>query len=461
MFVNGAYNFTADTRGNLKVAYTEALQNDQFFSLPTTQLATGGVGNDLGGKVQTTEIFGSLTSKITKDLKVLASWRYEEKRDKTPLRTYGIPNNTGAYSSFQYNNPESYFANWGKLEANYNLGMGYGLSAGVDYTDKTNTDALNQNNYVMARKEVNELTYRLALRKSMSETLNGTVSVAHSERDGSEWHAAHHDAVGEIWAIYPIYQADRKRDKVRTMIDWMAAEGLDLQFAYEAYFDKYSRSVSGLEKGEGQVFSLDANYIVNDNWKVNAWYSKQTGDAQQTSRGAVCSDRNSASGAAVPDGNSNCSVTTYRTAATNTTSWNLIDWGANLKTNSDQFGLALNGKVKLVELGAQYLYAKDRGEQKISGVPATTVINNGGEQTAGVAANMGVMPDTSYTQSTFKLYGAYPLAKATKLRLDYIYDLRKMDDYTWQSFVYGDGTRVFVDPKQTTQIIGLSLIQSF
>ena len=74
---------------------------------------------------------------------------------------------------------------------------------------------------------------------------------------------------------------------------------------------------------------------------------------------------------------------------------------------------------------------------------------------------MGILPDTSYSQSTFKLFGIYPLAKDSKLRLDYIYDLRKMDDYTWTNWVYADGTKVYVDPNQVTQIIGLSLIQSF
>ena len=74
---------------------------------------------------------------------------------------------------------------------------------------------------------------------------------------------------------------------------------------------------------------------------------------------------------------------------------------------------------------------------------------------------MGVLPDTKYTQNTLRLNGTYPLDKATKVRLDYIYDLRKMDDYTWSNWVFADGTRVYVKPEQTVQVIGLTLTHAF
>ena len=92
-FVNSAYNFTEDTRGNLKISYSQGIQNDQFGYQPGN-LGIGGItaaspqyipavtGGSLDGKVQTTEIFASLTSKVTKDLKLLASWRYEDKTTK-------------------------------------------------------------------------------------------------------------------------------------------------------------------------------------------------------------------------------------------------------------------------------------------------------------------------------------------------------------------------------------------
>lgn len=420
-FVSGAYNFSPDTRANLKVSYSDARQNDGFFSGQPTMT---GIGTSLNGEVRTTEVFSSVTSRINKNLKLLASWRYEDKVDKTPIRQY-VPTSFGE----PYNNPESHTANWGKLEADYRLGGGYSVTAGVDYTNKASLE--------WERNKVSETTTRLAVRKNMGETINGTVSVAHSDRTGSEWTTA------SAPPIYPVYLADRKRNKIRGMVDWAVTEALSLQAAYEGYFDDYSKSTYGLDSGKGQVFSLDGTYLISDAWKMNAWYSRQNGDSHQNMQGAVCSSLN----------NANCTANTPRTGP-------LIQWDANLKLNSDQVGFGLNGKVQKVDLGAQFLFARDANKQQINGIPATTPCSVTGCP-APVAAGMGVLPDTKYTQNTLRLNGTYPLDKATKVRLDYIYDLRKMDDYTWSNWVYADGTKVYVKPEQTTQIIGVSLSHQF
>lgn len=425
-YVNGAYNFTKDTRASLKVAYSEGRQDDTFLS---GQATLPGIGANLMGVVRTTEVFSSITSRINKDLKLLASWRYEDRQDKTPIRLFATSTSAGVTTNY-YNNPMSQVANWGKLEADYRIGGGYSLTAGFDYTDKSSLE--------WDRHRVSETTSRLALRKTMSETVNGTLSLAHSERTGSDWSG------GSAPPIYPVYLADRNRDKVRGMIDWAASENLDLQFAYEAYFDDYRKSTYGLDSGKGQVFSLDGSYTLSDIWKMNAWYSRQLGESSQNMQGAVCTTGN----------NSNCTVNTFRTGT-------LVPWDATLKQSSDQFGFGVNGKIKMVLVGAQFLYSQDTNKQLISAMPATTCTNATCSTTGVVASGMGVLPDTKYTQNTLKLNATYPVTKATRVRLDYIYDLRKMDDYTWSQWVYADGTKVFVKPDQVTQIIGLSLLHSF
>ncbi|WP_162888721.1 MtrB/PioB family decaheme-associated outer membrane protein [Dechloromonas sp. HYN0024] len=417
IYVNGAYNFTDSTRGSLKVAYSEGRQNENF--LFRTDVNPG-IGSNLDAKVQTTEAFASLTSRITKDFKLLGSWRYEDKSDKTPVRLF--------YTGYP-NNPESHVANWGKAEADYRIGGGFSINGGFDYTHKRSLE--------WERREVEELTTRLSLRKSMGETVNGTITLAHADRTGSDWE-------GGNPTIYPVYLADRQREKVRGMVDWSPAERLNLQFAYEAFFDKYTKSAYGLDSGEGQVFSFDANYDISDNWKLNGWYSKQTGNIQQNMQGAVCS------------GTGTCAsgTTTFRTGG-------LIQWDAKLNQDSDQFGFGITGKLSVFDVGAKYFYTRDLTKQEISPLPATTCLNAACTSTGVVATGMGIIPDAKYTQNTFSLYGTYQVSKATKLRLDYIYDLRKMDDYTWQNWVYADGTRIYVKPEQTTQIFGISLIQSF
>ena len=399
-YVNGAYNFSTDTRANLKLAYSEARQDDNFL---TGQPTLAGIGPNLAGKVQTTELYSSITSRVTRDLKLLASWRYEDRRDTTPVVTF--------YSTGVTNSPESHVANWGKVEADYRLGAGYSLTAGADYSNKSSLQ--------WDRHKVTETTTRAAIRKTMSETVNGTLSVAHSERTGSDW-------IGSTaLPLYPVYLADRTRNKIRAMVDWAVTESMNLQAAYEAYFDDYRRSTYGLDSGQGQVVSLDGNYLLNDRWKLNAWYSKQVGESKQFMQGQYCSS-------------ANCVTKPAK-----------VPWNANLTQNGDQIGFGVTGKYMMFDVGANYMFTQDRGKQEISALPSDAI------------SGMGVLPDTKYTQNTLRLNGIYPVSKATKVRLDYIYDVRKMDDYTWTNWVYADGTRVFVKPEQTVQVIGLSLTHAF
>lgn len=419
-YVSGGYNFSKDTRATLKAAYSEGEQRDAF----ATGAAAGmlpvnpGLAPNLEAKVKTTEVYGSLMSRVTKDLKLSGSWRYEDKKDDTPVRTF--------YSSTSlegYYNGESRTINHGRLDADYNLGRGYGLTAGVDYNDKNLKLPIGDT----ARQSVTERTGRLALRKSMSETVNGTATFAHSERKGSDWESPLPD-------IFPTFLADRTRDSLKGLVDWSATQNLDLQVAYEGYRDDYSKSNFGLDKGNGQILSFDASYVMNETWKGNAWYSKQLGESKQFASGKYCVGTNA-----------NCPFGSPSLSAT-------VPWDATLESNSDQFGFGVNGSIRAVEVGAQYLYSYDTSKQKLN-VP----YGIGGAPVPGT----GILPDVKYKVQTLKLFGSYPLAKATKVRLDYIYDLRKMDDYTWTNWVYADGTRVFQDPKQTTQLIGLSLIQAF
>lgn len=425
-YAAGAYNFSKDTRANLKVAWSEGRQDDSFL---IGQPTLAGIGSSLNAKVQTTEVYSSITSRLTKDLKVLASWRYEDRQDKTPIRIFGTSTSNGVTTNY-LNNPESHTANWGKLEANYRLGAGFNLTGGFDYSNKSSKE--------WERHDVSELTSRLAVSRSMGDTLNGTLSFAHSERKGSEWNN------GTTPPILPVYLADRNRDRVRGMLDVAATEALNIQFAFEAYVEDYNKSTYGLDKGQGQIFSVDSTYAISDVWKLNAWYTKQNGETRQYAQGAVCTTGNG----------SNCTVNTFRTGT-------LVQWDANLKQDSDQFGLGLNGRIARVDVGAQLLIYQDVNKQEMSKMPATTCTNATCSTTGTVAAGMGVLPDTKYTQNTFKLFGMYPVSKATRVRLDYIYDMRKMDDYTWSNWVYADGTRVYVKPEQTTQVIGLSLLHSF
>lgn len=82
-YLSGNYAFSDTTRSNFKLAYTHATQNQAFAGLglmPTNPALTS-----LNGVVDTTLAQFGLSMRPIKDLSVNASFRYEDRADKTPL----------------------------------------------------------------------------------------------------------------------------------------------------------------------------------------------------------------------------------------------------------------------------------------------------------------------------------------------------------------------------------------
>ncbi len=459
LFVNGAYNWSDDTRSTFSASQSFGVQNDAFIPgvlitpvtsklcdvtppVNTTNTACPSTVTsrlNLGGRVDTTNLGASLTSRITKEFSILASWYFEDRKDKTPLDNYLIDYGHGGHA--YTNNPDSMKTNRGKVEANYRLPHGYRVTAGYDYDQKQYL-GMAEEGY---RDKIEEGTYRLSLRKSMSENLNGSVTLAHSDRTGSDWGSTPNN-LGDHW-IAPVQFSDRKRDKVKFMLDWEPIDRLNFQFSYEGSQDDYTTRINnmGLDSGRSELYTLDANYLIGDNWNINAWYSLGDNKIRQNER------QNPRSVDSVTAENTQTCAGTSATLTCN-------PWTANLKLRSEALGVGVNGKLTAkLNIGARYMYSQDRNVYDI----AIGAVQAGSNANSQVLYGAGSLPDTNYSVNTFQLFGRYALARSTAVRLDYIYDVRKMDDYTWSSWRYSDGTTVFVSPKQTTQILGLSLIQSF
>ena len=101
------------------------------------------------------------------------------------------------------------------------------------------------------RANTEENAWRAELRKGLTETLSGSVSFAHLNRDGSTWLPAEGPAAA-TWPINflnPVPFSDRKRDKWKLVLDWLPTESTSLQLNYEHSKDNYGASTAGLGMG--------------------------------------------------------------------------------------------------------------------------------------------------------------------------------------------------------------------
>lgn len=409
LHLSGGYNFTTTTRGNFKVAYARATQNDAFITGANVPLAPG-IGANLDGRVDTTLVQAGITARPMPKLSLLANLRYEDRDDRTPVRLYNTLA-TGTSTFNGENEPRSIKKTSGKLEASYALPMNFRLTGGVDYEQKERS--VSPVRIVSHRDKTDETSYRVELRHTLSETVTGALAYVHSDRGGSDFlTTVLNNGTAGSNLIAPIHLADRKRDKVRLSVNWTPTEQLGLQFMLEEAQDKYSaRDALGLgpQKGKAQNYSLDASYTFSEKWQATAWASHNDNRMDQTS--AV-----SASAAQI--------------------------WAAALRNRGDAFGLGVQGKPNArLEFGADLSYSNITDEYR---------------QQAVTGAARTSLPDVSTKLTSLKLFGKYALQKNAGLRLDYIYDRFNTNDWTWTTWTYTDGTTLTQNPTQTTNFLGIS-----
>lgn len=425
--IAGGYNITSTTRATFKLSRARLTQNEGFIVAPSAFVPRG----DLGGRIDTTQFQLGLSSRPTPKLNLRADLRYLDRNDKTPIYPYFTfnattlltPANSPTATNDGRNEPRSNTNLVGKLEASYALPQGLRLIGGLDYDlRRRNTSDVRVVSY---RRETEETSYRVELRRAIADTATGSLSYVNSRRTGSDWVTTTtlNGASGSN-LISPLHLADRDRDKVRAVLDWSPTEPLSLHFTADGALDRYGGRTLGPRRGTAQLYSADASYAFSEAWQASAWWSRGDTRARQT----------------------DCVAASAVGVCPNTAASPL--WEANLRNLSDAIGLGLKGKPSgVLEIGADLQYSKERNEFR---------------QTAAVPAAIGTpLPDVHYDRTTLRLYGKYALQKNAGLRLQYVYDRFKTDDFTWTTWVYTDGTTVRQDPLQRVHFIGASYYYEF
>jgi MtrB/PioB family decaheme-associated outer membrane protein len=415
LYLTGGYSFTPTTRGMFKVSYSRAVQDDAFVT--GVPLAPG-IGSNLGAKVETTFAQVGLTARPLPKLALRANLRYEDRDDRTPILTYFTPA-TGTTNG--QNEPRSHKTTAGIAEASYSLPMGFRVTGGLGYDERRrNTNPIRSVSY---REKTEETSWRVEVRRSLSESINGALSFVRSDRDGSPF-------LGNVLAngtpgsnlIAPLHLADRERDKWRLSLDWTPVDALSLQFFFDDARDSYGARTAqnlGPRSGKAQNYSLDAALTVSEALKFTAWYSRNDNRAEQ----ATCAN---ASTAGVCPG----------------TAGNPL-WAAQLRNLGESFGIGVHGKpMERLKIGADLTFSDIKDEFRQQAITAGATVNS--------------LPDIKTNNTTLKLFADYAIQKNTGIRLNYVYDRWSSNDWTWTTWSYSDGTRLSQDSPQKVHFIGVS-----
>ncbi|OFZ84799.1 MAG: hypothetical protein A2W21_08305 [Betaproteobacteria bacterium RBG_16_66_20] len=458
VFVNGGYNFTPTTRGTFKVSYSKVTQDEHLPTADITGLASALSPKNLSGRLDTTLVEAGLTARPMPDLSIAANLRHRNFADKTPI--FGVVFSTSSpFPATVYNTPFSYKNNVGKLEATYRLSQGYSLLGGIEINNQDRWVPTLGTLYVPFRAKQDETTYRIQLRKSMSETVNGSIAYAHSKRDGGSYRLP-----GDTYEdrVNPLNIANRKRDKWRAMLDWSPMDKLSLQFVIEDSRDKYSGLEFGLQNGKGKLYSVDANYRVSEDWQIHAWYSRdETKSREITEREAAA-------------------ASTSTTSATALSDFAEADKFNELSEKGDSIGVGVRGMAfGKLKIGAdlEQFRSVNKYQQSLtlqSAGNAYPFLLNATSTTVTPG-----LPDITNKMLRLKLFAQYPIQKNADLRFNLIYERWRTDDWSWTMFpatgaapfsyngggstgtATTDGTTVTQNPKQSSTFAGIRYIYRF
>lgn len=408
----GGYNFSKTARLSFKVSDGVATQDDEFID-GVSKLASN-TRTNLGGRIESSQAFVNFTAQPLDPLTLTANFRYEDRDDQTAVTQYisSGTNNSGL------NQVYSYQAKRGSVEAKYRLPDNYRLVAGFAYDEKTRPLPLWRT--VQWRDKIDETTSRLELRRSLGDTLNGSLGYIVSDRGGSEIQRDYTaSVVANSNTANTLNWSDRQRDKVRLRLDWMPVEPVSIQLTADQSRDDYNGTSNGIQQGSSSLLAVDATYQVTDDWKVSARASrdKTSADQRAVSRAVTIPGKT-----AIPSGS---------------------PWTAQLHTVGDLVGFGVEGKpTSTVTLGADVEQTTDRGYARIA--------------VQGLGDDYSLDP-TTYKHLALNLFAKFELDDQMDVRLDYLLDQWKIQDYTWAGWTYADGTVVSQDPNQDTQFLGISM----
>lgn len=214
------------------------------------------------------------------------------------------------------------------------------------------------------------------------------------------------------------------------MLDWSPTERLSFQFAIDQAKDEYGTTAGrpyGLIDGSADIYTIDANYTLNDNWQISGWYTHDNTQARELSA--------------------------FTTIATTKDTL--------LREVGDSFGFGLRGRPSAkLQIGANLEWV-------------TSVSQYPQALTAAITAGLSPLANINNKLTRLKPFADYAMDKRANLRFEMIHERWQTDDWTWSfsngaPFTYGaagaagtDHTTVTANPKQTVNFVGARYIYKF
>lgn len=386
--VSGNYLISQTTRTRLSGAYSYSLllQDEDF--LPYT-INPGDASNplptdSLDGRVAVQNAVITLVSRPTRDLRLNASYRLNDRDNRTKQQTYDYitadsdPANTTPVAS----NPYSYRQDRWKIDAKYRLHRKADLVLGYD-NEK-------MKRYRSERERTDENTYRAALKLRPMDKLQASLNIGRSKRDGSDYQTL----PNENPLLRKYNMADRDRNEGGIKFTYLPRDTVSISASVNRSDDDYNDTEIGLKKAKRTDLTIDSSFQISKDMNAYAFYNWEDIEADQAGS---------------------------ETGGT-------PDWTLDFKDRVQSIGLGLkkDNLTTNLDVTVDYVYSNAKGTRDLA-APTSIVTSL-------------PFPDLSTKVHTLKLSAEYRFKKQTSFRLSYLYENYSSKDWAVHD-IYPDSLR--------------------
>jgi hypothetical protein len=281
---------------------------------------------------------------------------------------------------------------------------------------------------------------------------------------------ANQNRISELPGMRRYNMADRNRDKLRTSVNWQAAEALSLQAGLDVNDDRYSHSVYGLTSARSWALNLDGTYAPSDTLSLTAFVTQE--DQRSHSAGNTYTPNSTATsvnGFTAIDGG--CFATIALRNASNKID-PCLNWRADMRDKVTTLGLNINRKALVggkLDLGGGLSFSQARSD---IGVTGGNYANNPLAVTGAAAGTIAAfyipaaaLPTVKTDTTELRLNARYALSKDQRLGFSWIVQHLKTTDWAYDGMQPGGLAGVLptyeTAPSYTVHTIGITYLQSF
>ncbi len=463
--IGGGYRFTPTTRLQVTGSWSRLTQDASFIdpSSPTWVVPE----TSANAKVNNSFVYARLTMRPLPALSVNASYRYDDRDNKTPIvDIMATSGDAQGAPTLRTNVPLSRRVQTANLQAEYKLGAGQAVSAEYERQDIRRTANTDEDSPFRAEKTYED-TLKVGYRAALNDSLTGRISYAYSDRRNSDYAENVGIAPGADAGLVPgfeqFYVAKRKRDKLRSQVQFQATEAFAVQATLDLNQDKYDLPL-GLKETRGWMFALDGSVRASDQLSLNAYYSyedmRHDLDAFAIPRGNALTIPHTPNGSCASYPLTGGIPTDIFTDPCRNWSQREADKTHTVGVSAKYGGL-LGGRMNLM---ADLSYSDSRTPIDMSG---GTYYSNG---TQNVFVPAESFPEVKSQLTQLRLTGNYAINKQSAVQLLYIYGRLKSNDWAFDAFTNSPLGVLAVtsvigpaitSPNYNVNVVGVSYIYRF